>query len=69
MSRIVNGSEDICDGMVVMRLRLILSVLTNGDVKTNGGNDDNKLLSNFTINSTGRIADGALAIMLLAAWS
>jgi len=55
--------------MVVMRLRLILSVLTNGDVKTNGGNDDNKLLSNFTINSKGRIADGALAIMLLAAWS
>jgi len=68
-SRIVNGSEDICDGMVVMRLRLILSVLTNGDVKTNGGNDNNKLLSNFTINSKGRIADGALAIMLLAAWS
>jgi len=68
-SRIVNGSEDICDGMVVMRLRLIRSVLTNGDAKTNGGNEYNKLLTNFTINSIGRIADGALAIMLLAAWS
>jgi len=69
MSRIVNGSEDICDGMVVMRLRLILSVLTNGDVKTNSGNDDNKLLFKFTINKTGRVADGALAMMLLKAWS
>ena len=69
MSRIVNGSEDICDGMVVMRLRLILSVLTNGDVKTNSGNDDNKLLFKFTINKTGRVADGALAMMLLEAWS
>jgi hypothetical protein len=69
MSRIVNGSEDICDGMVVMRLRLILSVFTDGDVKTNGGNDDNKLLSNFTITKAGRAADGALAILLLAAWS
>jgi hypothetical protein len=26
MSRIVNGSEDICDGMVVILLELILSV-------------------------------------------
>ena len=26
MSRIVNGSEDICDGMVVIPLELILSV-------------------------------------------
>jgi len=69
MSRIVNGSEDICDGMVVMRLRLILSVLTNGDVKTNSGNDDNKLLFKFTINKTGSVADGALAMMLLKAWS
>ena len=69
MSRIVNGSEDICDGMVVMRLRLILSVLTNGDVKTNSGNDDNKLLFKFTINKTGRVADGALVMMLLEAWS
>jgi hypothetical protein len=69
MSRIVNGSEDICDGMVVMRLRLILSVFTDGDVKTNGGNDDNKLLSNFTSTKAGRAADGALAILLLAAWS
>jgi len=69
MSRIVNGSEDICDGMVVMRLRLILSDFNNGDVKTNGGNDDNKLLSNFTTNKAGRAADGALAILLLAAWS
>ena len=69
MSRIINGSEDICDGMVVMRLRLILSVLTNGDVKTNSGNDDNKLLFKFTINKTGRVADGALVMMLLEAWS
>ena len=26
MSRVVNGSEDICDGMVVIPLELILSV-------------------------------------------
>ena len=67
MSRITRGSEDICDGMVMMRLRLILSALTNGDVKTNGGNDDSKLLFKFTINKAGRVADGALAILLLAA--
>ena len=69
MSRIVNGSEDICDGMVVMRLLLILSVLTNGDVKTNSGNDDNLLLFKFTINKTGRVTDGAFVMMLLEAWS
>ena len=69
MSRITNGSEDICDGMAVMRLRLIRSIFTNGDIRTNGGNDDNKLLSNFTINKAGKVADGALAILLLAAWS
>lgn len=69
MSRIINGSEDICDGMVVMRLRLILSVFTNGDVKMNSGSDDNKLLFKFTTNKTGRVADGALVMMLLEAWS
>jgi len=69
MSRIINGSEDICDGMVVMRLRLILSVFTNGDVKMNSGSDDNKLLFKFTNNKTGRVADGALVMMLLEAWS
>ena len=52
-----------------MRLRLILSVFTNGDVKMNSGSDDNKLLFKFTTNKTGRVADGALVMMLLEAWS
>jgi hypothetical protein len=72
MSRVVNGSEDICDGMVVMRLVLILSVFKVVIVVSHVGKlfkllaEMSRLLRNFRLDRPFPVSDERIMLGLFA---